>query len=635
MPFNANINALRALAVMAVVLFHFNPALFHGGFIGVDVFFVISGYLMTGIVFSGLENRSFSLLRFYMARARRIIPALMGLCIALMVLGFLYLPIDDYRAILRAIKSSLLFTSNFELAKSGGYFDAPPQENWLLHTWSLSVEWQFYLLYPIAMMAGARWLGLRKLKMAVVALTVASLLASIAMTQWRETLAFYMLPSRAWELLMGGMAFLFPLRRTHAAHRLLVPVGLVGIVGSALLLSSEAPWPGYLALLPVLSTLIVVYGDRDSLLGKLGILQWAGRISYSVYLWHWPLVVVLYLLGLLNSWQYMLGGIALSFALGHVSWRYIERHEKPAGSPRKTLGVFAGATVAVVVLASVTASLLKDHPGARFFYTEPVAPLEASERYPQTCTKQPFDSEECTLGKGAPTVILMGDSHAHATASAVQRVNPGSTLLWWHGGCPLLLDFDMHNKTQASTCRDFNRDKLERLKQSYPGLPLVLFSRASLYADTVKPSKYTVSFEPGKKTSPALFAKRYIDEYTNTVCALASNRPVYLVRPIPEMPFNVYKGLNLRAQFASQVSDVYTPQRQYAKRNEVANQAIDQAVARCGAKAIDPTAYLCQNGKCMGSLGGVALYHDDNHLVDAGDEQLKDLFVPVFKNQSN
>ena len=158
-----------------MVLFHFKIGGFTGGFAGVDIFFVISGFLMTGIIFNGLQQQHFSLLGFYDSRARRIIPALLTLCVALLMFGFVYLPLDDYRDVIRSIKSSLLFSSNFMFAKEGDYFSAPLHENWLLHTWSLSVEWQFYMLYPLVLMALHRFMGAHKTKAALVLLALSSL----------------------------------------------------------------------------------------------------------------------------------------------------------------------------------------------------------------------------------------------------------------------------------------------------------------------------------------------------------------------------------------------------------------------------------------------------------------------------
>jgi peptidoglycan/LPS O-acetylase OafA/YrhL len=242
MQFRKSINALRALAVLSVVLFHFKVPGFEGGFAGVDVFFVISGFLMTGIIVNGVQQQNFFLLGFYASRARRIIPALLVLCVTLLVFGYLYLPLDDLRETIRTIKSSLLFSSNFSFAESGNYFAAPLHENWLLHTWSLSVEWQFYLLYPVLIMGLHKCFGADKTRFALVALALISLLASIVVTRVNPTFAFYMLPARAWEMIAGGLVFLFPLRLSQRGGAICEGFGLA-IAVSVLGFSAADLWP--------------------------------------------------------------------------------------------------------------------------------------------------------------------------------------------------------------------------------------------------------------------------------------------------------------------------------------------------------------------------------------------------------
>jgi len=164
MNFRQDINGLRAIAVLAVILFHFNPAWLPGGFAGVDVFFVISGYLMTSIIYRGLSNDNLSVLQFYLARGRRIIPALLAPCLLLLVLGwFVFLPLD-YAALGKHVAASVSFVSNMVYWKESSYFAAGAHEKWLLHTWSLSVEWQFYLLYPLCLLVLKRWFGLKSLR---------------------------------------------------------------------------------------------------------------------------------------------------------------------------------------------------------------------------------------------------------------------------------------------------------------------------------------------------------------------------------------------------------------------------------------------------------------------------------------
>ncbi|PMQ12662.1 O-acetyltransferase OatA [Pseudomonas sp. AD21] len=622
MQFRKSINALRALAVLSVVLFHFKVPGFEGGFAGVDVFFVISGFLMTGIIFNGVQQQNFSLLGFYASRARRIIPALLTLCVALLIFGYLYLPMDDLRETIRTIKSSLLFSSNFSFARSGNYFATPLHENWLLHTWSLSVEWQFYLLYPVLIMGLHKFFGSDKTRFALIALALISLGASIVVTRLNPTFAFYMLPTRAWEMIAGGLVFLFPLRLSPRGGAICEGLGLLAIFVSVLGFSEQDLWPGYLALVPVLGTMLVIHGNTRSLFSTQPALQFAGSISYSVYLWHWPLVVLLYLCGLLNSWPHVIGAIVSSFALGALSFYGVESKVKKGATATRTMIRFASLTVGVVAVSAVMSSLVKQHPDWRPALVELGQPQYTSKLYPQECYPNAYSAADCKLGTGEVSVILYGDSHAQSTAAAVQMENPQAALSWSRGGCPTLAHFAMHDKTVESQCRGFNQEKLQRLKTDYAGIPVVLFSRAALYADAGRENSYRISFP--ERQAP--FAEAYTEEYVSTVCSIAENHPVYIVKPIPEMPFSVYKGLNLNQRLFRQTTDISLPLQAYEKRNRIAIATIEEAASRCHATVIDPTPYLC-----MGSRDGVPLYFDDNHLVDAGNQQLKGLFRNLLK----
>jgi peptidoglycan/LPS O-acetylase OafA/YrhL len=632
MQFRKNINALRALAVLSVVLFHFKIQGFDGGFAGVDVFFVISGFLMTGIIFTGLQQQKFSLLGFYASRARRIIPALLTLCVALLIFGYVYLPLDDFRESIRAIKSSLLFSSNFLFAKDGNYFDAPLHENWLLHTWSLSVEWQFYMLYPVLIMGFYKYLGAEKTRRALLVLALISFGASVVLSQTKPIFAFYMLPARAWEMIAGGLVFLFPLRLSQRNGSLCEGLGLVAIFISVLCFSEDDLWPGYLALLPVLGTMLVIYGNTQSLFSRSRVLQFIGSISYSVYLWHWPLVVLLYLCGLLSSWPHVLGAIACSLLLGALSFYGVESQVKKASTAPRTLFKFASLTVGVVALAAMTSSLVKQYPGARLAFVDLGQPQYTSKLYPQECYPNAYAAADCKLGTGEVSVILFGDSHAQSTAAAVQIDNPQAALSWSRGGCPPLQNFEMRDKPLQSQCLAFNHEKLEVLKHSYQGVPVVLFSRAALYADPGRNNSYRIHFPEQVAPGESAFVDAYVAEYSKTVCEIAQNHPVYIVRPIPEMPFSVYKGLNLNQRLFQQASDISVPLVDYQKRNRIANFTIEAAAKQCNATVIDPTPYLCPNGNCMGSRNGVPLYFDDNHLVDAGNQQLKGVFKELIKS---
>ncbi|MBD3768468.1 MAG: acyltransferase, partial [Gammaproteobacteria bacterium] len=252
--YREDINGLRAFAVIAVLLFHFTLIELPGGFAGVDVFFVISGYLMTAIVVGGHEKGNFSLLRFYMARARRILPALMVVIASLLALGWFWLPTPDYQALGSQSAYALSFLSNIHYWRSAGYFDAAAHEKWLLHTWSLAVEAQFYVLYPIFIALIWRfWASIKAVTVSLLVLFVLSLLLNLIATHYKPVATFYLLPTRGWELVAGGLVFLLAKQGWVAAQIKTYGywLGWLLMLASFALINDTLSWPGYWAVLPV------------------------------------------------------------------------------------------------------------------------------------------------------------------------------------------------------------------------------------------------------------------------------------------------------------------------------------------------------------------------------------------------
>ncbi|MCG7654940.1 acyltransferase [Alteromonas sp. Cnat2-8] len=323
MKFRKDINGLRAIAVVSVVLFHFNEAWMPGGFAGVDVFFVISGFLMTSILFSSMEKGGFSIVKFYIARANRIIPALAVLCIFLMVAGFLFLPPLEYKTLAKHSASSISFLSNFCYWAESGYFDVDSHEKWLLHTWSLSVEWQFYLIYPVILIVLRSLFSTNNTKRVICALSLLGFAISvIASKRWPDS-SYFLIHTRAWEMLVGGLAYLYPLKFMERHKSLAESLGILFILLSYVFITSSDVWPGYLALFPVIGAFLIIQANKaDSLLTGNVLSQHVGRWSYSIYLWHWPIVVAISYFNL--GFKYTLLGIALTFILGFLSYRYVE-----------------------------------------------------------------------------------------------------------------------------------------------------------------------------------------------------------------------------------------------------------------------------------------------------------------------
>ncbi len=324
MQFRKDINGLRAIAVIAVVLFHFNANWMPGGFAGVDVFFVISGFLMTGIIFRGVEKENFSILKFYAARANRIMPALAVLCLILLVFGWFYLTPLDYRTLGKHVGSSMGFLSNIIYWRESGYFDAASHEKWLLHTWSLSAEWQFYMIYPLILIAMRKFMSLKAMRVSIIVGTLLSFIFCVIVTYKLPIPAYYLLPTRAWEMMIGGVAYLYPLKYKENINKIFEWAGLTLIILSFIFISKENPWPGYMAVMPVFGAFLLIQAQRnDSIITGNIIFQSLGRWSYSIYLWHWPLVVGLVFFNVFDL-KIILLTIITSIILGFLSYQYIE-----------------------------------------------------------------------------------------------------------------------------------------------------------------------------------------------------------------------------------------------------------------------------------------------------------------------
>ena len=325
MNFRLDISGLRAIAVLAVVFFHFNESWLPGGYAGVDVFFVISGYLMTGIIFSRLQKNNLSLIGFYAARARRILPTLSILCLVLLLLAWFFLSPPDYETLGLHVASSATFISNVIFWRESGYFDAAAHEKWLLHTWSLSVEWQFYMLYPIILLLFSKIFSLKQISRVVAVGTLLGFVFCVFASYYWPNPSFYLLPTRAWEMLLGGLAFLYPLSTTDSRKGILAWCGFILIILSYLLIADGVTWPGYLALFPVVGAfLIIVANKQDFIVTNNLPFQYIGKASYSIYLWHWPIVVFINYMGGSGSISFALIGIVTSIAIGFISYYLIE-----------------------------------------------------------------------------------------------------------------------------------------------------------------------------------------------------------------------------------------------------------------------------------------------------------------------
>lgn len=328
MKHRAEIDGLRALAVVPVILFHAGFELFSGGFVGVDVFFVISGYLITTILIEDIESKRFSIINFYERRARRILPALffvMLVCIPFAWMWMLPSQMKDFSLSLVAVS---LFVSNILFWQESGYFTAAAEEKPLLHTWSLSVEEQYYILFPIFLVL-AWYFGKNRVFWMIVVMAAISLLISEWGWRNKATANFYLAPTRVWELFAGSIAAFIVQKKSVQKNNALALLGLAAIIFSIFFYDETTPFPSVYALVPVLGVvLLVLYAEKDTLVAKLlsnkafvGI----GLISYSAYLWHQPLLAFARINATHELPVFLTATLVFcSLALGYLSWKTIE-----------------------------------------------------------------------------------------------------------------------------------------------------------------------------------------------------------------------------------------------------------------------------------------------------------------------
>ncbi|HEX6374634.1 MAG TPA: acyltransferase family protein [Allosphingosinicella sp.] len=642
LAFRPDINGLRAIAVVAVLGFHFGVAPFAGGFVGVDIFFVISGYLMTGIVLGRLERGTFTIGGFYLDRARRIVPALAVLLAAMLVLGaFILLP-DEYALLARQAGSSALFVSNIHHWRETGYFDPGLDQKWLLHSWTLSLEWQFYLLYPLLLPLVVRFVPAARIRLVLAAAAFLSFAVMIALSRIAPAAGFYLLPPRGWELLAGGLVYLTPALAGRNA-RLAQVAGLALIAGS-LLLTGEERWPNGWALAPVAGTMLVILAARTG--SRITGNPFAARIgldSYSIYLWHWPIVVALRRSGHSGEWPWIAGGIAAALLLGHLSWRFVERRANPrTAAPHIAVGRSAGswrsgAAYLVPTLALLLASLAvwRTHglpqrfPEAiqatvRDSLPKPVAGAEAcysTARFPRAA---------CRIGPAQAPVraTLLGDSHADAQLVGLIEAIPapfhGAVAFNALAGCPPMLEVSALDR--RNRCGAFGARFLAPFAKPRQA-PLIL---AASWAAYERKSAFGLAGEGSANGA----AGSYHAGLFRSFCTLAAAGPTYAVLPTPYFPYPVTRELQRRLIADAKAPDLAIPRAAHEARNRAVVTVLRQAERRCGLRLLDPTPHLCGAGACWGSIAHRPLYRDQHHLTDGGARLLAPMFRHVFEREA-
>jgi len=661
MEYRREIDGLRAVAVIPVILFHAGFELFSGGFVGVDVFFVISGYLITTIILAEKECGSFSLVNFYERRARRILPPLFFVMFVCIPFAWFWLMPSYYKDFSQSLVAVSFFSSNILFWLERGYFGAAAEMKPLLHTWSLAVEEQYYVLFPLFLMLvwhyRKRWIfG------AIILLGVVSLLLAQWGTYNAPTAAFFLLPARAWELMIGASAAFYLLygkgNKEHVANyrfisELLGLLGLALIAYSIFIFDETVPFPSFYALVPTLgAVLIILFSSQATIAGRLlanRILVGIGLVSYSAYLWHQPLFVFARhrSLTVISQVDYFILSI-LAFVLAYLTWRYIEK-------PFRNKNVISRTKIFIcTVLCSVffTGVGLFGHFNEGYIDRFPLNVasylLGADDKNPNrnecgsSTGKYLHPKNACLLGSGEHIKgALLGDSHSDAIAYALGGALEGKGVglkHMWYSGCPSILHLYRKDNKRKYRCNEYNNAVFGIVSKNDELDNIILVSRFTVFIEGDRFDNGEGGVELGapvfidgiefkdKVRSEEQRINTVIERYVTGVKTLLDlGKNIILVYPVPEVGWDVPMYAAKSVIYSGSKVDVSTSYKQYLKRNEKTFAAFDAIGAHVNLKRVYPHKVFCNTylqERCVATLNGRSLYYDDDHLSNYGAKML-------------
>lgn len=510
LKYRPDIDGLRAIAILAVVLFHAFPKAIPGGFIGVDIFFVISGFLISTIIFSSLERDRFSLLEFYIRRIRRIFPALILVLSSCLALGWFILFSDEYRQLGTHAAAGAGFIQNFILWRESGYFDNASETKPLLHLWSLAIEEQFYIFWPLllAFVWKRRWNFLK----VTASIAVVSFAANIYLIHVNPTASFYFPVSRFWELMIGGMLAYAVLHRPHLLgnHKNGQSIlGFILILVGLFVVNKKCDFPGWWALLPSLGAFFVISAGPNACLNEKllanKVMPWIGLISYPLYLWHWPLLAYLRIVEGYASLLNRVGSLTIAVVLSWLTYRFVENHFRFGGNSRgKSVVLLITMTVLLIFgLVCVKTNGFEsfgrfdDGRNAYLSYFENSPPewkyftrMGYALKYRSDCdfynldqyrigqaTKVPRSSinESCYTRDLAyrHSVLLWGDSHAQQLYDGIKNNLPADwqVLMGFSSGCAA--DPNVVNFSSTDYCQQSNWFTMQTIVKARPDVVIV------------------------------------------------------------------------------------------------------------------------------------------------------------------
>jgi peptidoglycan/LPS O-acetylase OafA/YrhL len=660
--YRPDIDGLRAFAVMSVLVFHVEPSLLPGGFLGVDIFFVISGYLISLILFREQAEGSFGFAGFYGRRIRRLFPALIVVLAASLLFGFFALFANEYEHLGEHAAAAIGFILNFQLLGEAGYFDAVSYAKPLLHLWSLSVEEQFYLLWPILLLASRRfhcnpgWV--------IAACAALSLFYGLHLGGISPDKLYYHSLPRFWELLSGvAVAWMHQKKGTnwlpstlHPAHvrHVLSLAGLALMISALLAFNKSLQHPGWATLWPIMGAVVLIACGPGAAANRMlswRPMVWIGLISYPLYLWHWPILSYVRIAESGNPapWLLWLGAV-FAMVLAWATYTGVElplRRWAGTGHGRRRVTALLGCAMVALLVAALAVVFAKGMP-------ERMA-LQYFKKNEGQMVREARNDPSCLAlfaGKAAPIycrqnhpgermIALVGDSHAHVLFTGVSELAAKQgygTLLLANSGCPPFVGA-VTGRTPAehAQCAQSIDTIIEALRKDMRIVSVVLASRGPQYLNGLGfgPVEANYNYPPiAARSLPAGGApispeQAFAEGLLNTAAQLHARgmRVSYLLQ-VPELGVSAPDCLGRPLTFSPQVDRCRVPFDAYEHRM----QAYRALIANVAAKApylhvIDVEPALCGTGGCSGLIDGQLMYADDNHLSVTGSRRVAPLIV--------
>jgi peptidoglycan/LPS O-acetylase OafA/YrhL len=630
--YRPDIDGLRAVAVLSVLGYHAFPQWIKGGFIGVDIFFVISGFLITTIILGSFEGEGFSYREFYARRVKRIFPALALVLLATMAFGWFALLPHEWEQLGKHVAAGAGFVSNFAFWSEAGYFDNAAETKPLLHLWSLAIEEQFYIFWPVLL--GLAWK--RKWRVLTVLGTVAamSFLLNVTTIHSHRTAAFYSPLSRFWELMIGGMLAYVRLHRPpplpgwrrhvqSIAGLLLLVLGLCFIRGGK-------AFPGWWAILPTLGAYLCISAGPTGVLNRYVLaskpMVWVGLISYPLYLWHWPLLAYARILeGKLPSDGIRVLMLIAAFVLAWLTYRFVERYTRKTENPAVT-SVLVAAMVGFLVLGTLAATryYVGRHSDQYFVKTAAAA---KDWTYPDGLNATVIDKEIVQqIGHGKRRVLFFGDSHieqygpraVELSKTAPDTLDSLSFLTW--GACPPIPNVV---DEQNSLCAK-RRDAGMRMAMSEKFDAVVFGGCWNCYfSETDKPDAadaaadryYYIDGKSKRRFMGGGGADYALNMLESVMTTLSKHKQVYLLldNPVGEGfgPEEFVKGSRLGNMTVGRMS----PTAPWSLAQKLLHERMRQMALRSGAIVIDPIPTLCEKSWCLRTdADATPIYKDAGHL---------------------